>query len=170
MKTAARLVLTAGLVLQVAPARAGTATASFQVNATVQKTCQLQSVNNLTFANYDTMAGSATTSTTTFQFRCNRNTAYQIAIDNGTHFGQGAVGTDRAMRGSVTTTQFLSYELYRDPGYSQPWGSTLGTNTLDGTAASNAWTTATVYGSIPAGQDVVAQTYADATVTLTVNY
>jgi spore coat protein U-like protein len=158
------------MALLAAPALAATATASFQVTASVQKTCQLQSVNNLAFANYDTMAGAATTSTTTFQFRCNKNTAYQIAIDNGTHFGQGAIAADRAMQGNVTTTAYLSYELYRDAGYSQAWGSTLGTNTLNGTAATNAWTTTTIYGSIPAGQDVIAQSYTDATVTITVNY
>ena len=170
MKTAIRLALVAGVLALAAPALAATTSASFQVTAAVQKTCQLQSVNNLTFANYDTMAASATTSTTTFQFRCNKNTAYQIAIDNGTHYGQGSVATDRSMQGNVTTTAYLSYELYRDSGYSQAWGATLGTNTLNGTAANNSWTTTTIYGSIPAGQDVISQSYTDATVTITVNY
>jgi len=170
VKRAVRLALVAGLALAARSALAATTTATFQVTATVQKTCQLQAVNNLAFASYDTMAASATTSTTTFQFRCNKNTAYQIGIDNGTHYGQGAIAADRAMQGNTTTTAYLSYELYRDAGYTQAWGNTLGTNTLNGTAANSSWTTATIYGALPPGQDVVSQSYTDATVTITVNY
>jgi spore coat protein U-like protein len=170
LKTTVRLAFALGALLLAARALAATTSASFQVTSTVQKTCQLQLVNNLTFVNYDTMAPSATTATTTFQFRCNKNTAYQIAIDNGSNYGLGAVATDRAMKGNVTTTAFLSYELYRDAGYTLPWGSTLGTNTLNGSAANSSWTTTTIYGSIPPGQDVISQSYTDATVTITVNY
>jgi spore coat protein U-like protein len=168
MKTKFRLALAAALVLFAAPALAQTASATFQVSATVLRTCQLRNVASLAFGTYDALATADLPGSTTFEFRCSRSTPYQIAIDNGGHFGMAAgFAGDRAMQGG---TAFLAYRLFRDAARTQAWGATLGTNTLDGAATSSGWTTTTIYGVIPQGQDVAAQGYVDATVTITVNY
>jgi spore coat protein U-like protein len=171
MKTTLRLAVIAALIAISAPAFAATTTPStFQVLAAVQRTCQVQLPTNLNFGTYDTMAVAAQPGSSTFETRCNRNTPFQIALDNGSNYGLagGTYTTDRAM---VSGGNYLAYRLYRSTGVTQPWGSTLGTNTLDGVAASSAWVQRTVYGLIPPGQDVPeAVNYLDATVTITVNY
>jgi spore coat protein U-like protein len=175
MNTWSRLDLALAIAAFAAPTFAQTATATFQVSANVLNTCELQNVNPLAFGNYDTMLATALDGTATFEFRCNRNTAYQIALDNGLHFGQAAgfVGSRSMANGG----NFLAYNLFRDLGRTLPWGSTLGVggNTLNGTAANSGWAVTTIYGRVPAGQDVPGAaapglTYTDATVTITVNY
>jgi spore coat protein U-like protein len=169
MKTTLRLAIAAAMIGFTAPALAATTTSTFQVLAAVQRTCQIQLATNLNFGTYDTMAVAAKAGSSTFETRCNKNTPFQIALDNGTNYGLATgYATDRAM---ASGADFLAYRLYRDAGNTQPWGATLGTNTLDGVAANSSWVSRTVYGLIPAGQDVpAAANYLDATVTITVNY
>jgi len=65
------------------------------------------------------------------------------------------------------TSDYLSYQLYSDSGYSTAWGNTAGTGvavTGTGSAVST-----TVYGSVAAGQNVKTGNYAD-TVAATVTF
>ena len=165
MKTMTRIALAAALAALAAPALATTVTGTFTVTATVQKTCAFGTANALTFGTYDTM-GAAVDATTTFDFRCNKGTAYQIQIDNGSN----AAGGVRRMKGDTLASDFLSYQLFKDAARLLPWGAALGTDTLDGTAANASPINPTIYARIPANQDVSAQGYTDATVTITVNY
>ena len=59
---------------------------------------------------------------------------------------------------------YVSYGLYQNAGRSTEWGSTTGTDTVDGTATGD--DDMTVYGEVPA-QDVVSGDYSD-TVTVTI--
>jgi spore coat protein U-like protein len=175
MKSKIRLALAVALAASAAPALAQftqTATANFSVSANVQRTCRFGTVNALAFpGTYDAL-GAAVTGQTTFQIRCNRGTAYAVAIENGSNFGQATgLGTDRAMRGDTATGEYLAYRLFRDAALTQAWGNTIGTNTSDSTGVANsAPIYLTVYGQIPAGQDVSAQGYTDANVQITIHY
>lgn len=168
MKKILRLALAATALALAAPALAQTQSDTFQVTATVAQTCQLQNLGDLTFGSYDIFSATDLDQTATFEIRCNPNLAYQIQIDSGLHHGQ-ATGylADRSMSDG---TNHLAYRLYRDAARTQLWGSTLGADTLDQSNANGTWTPLTIYGRIPAGQEVPAADYVDATVTLTVNY
>jgi spore coat protein U-like protein len=68
----------------------------------------------------------------------------------------------------------LDYNLYFSTAYTQVWGdgsagTFRGTATLFVSPGSPATARGTVYGMIPAGQDVAAGTYSD-TIVMTVNY
>ncbi len=67
------------------------------------------------------------------------------------------------------TTDYLSYELYQDTGRTTVWGNSGTALFSAGSAPSKAPRTFTVYGRIPAAQDVPAGAYAD-TVIATVNF
>lgn len=168
MKTALRLSLAIAALTLAAPAAAQTVSDTFQVTATVAKTCQLQNLTDLAFGTYDVFSATDLDQTATFEIRCNPNLAYRIQIDPGLNYGLATgYAADRAM---TDGTNYLAYRLYRDAGRTQLWGNTLGTDTLDQSNGNGAWRQLTIYGRIPAGQEVPAANYVDATVTLTVNY
>ena len=66
-------------------------------------------------------------------------------------------------------TDLLTYELYTDSGRSTVWGSGAGAGQTIATAPNKNPRTFTVYGRVPAGQDVGAASYAD-TVVATINF
>lgn len=173
MKKTIRLALVAALAGLAAPALAATTTATFSVSAAVMNTCQIQNVTNLSFGNYVTVTGGNLDSTASFDLRCNRGTAYTIGLSNGGHFGLATgYATARAM---TDGTNFLAYQLFSDTNRTVAWGNTVGTDTVGGTAANSSANTMTIYGRVPANQDVpggtaTGVTYNDATVTITVNY
>jgi spore coat protein U-like protein len=153
---AAVLVSWAGL------AGATTATTTFQVTATVSANC-IVSASALSFGTYDPLSASAATSTSTISVRCTLDTPYSIALDAGT--GSGATVSARKMSKGGDT---LSYSLFQDGSHLNVWGQTAGTNTLGGTGTGSD-VEHTVYGRIPAGQNVRTGAYAD-TITVSVDY
>lgn len=142
------------------PAYGATGTATFQVTATVSASC-LISATNLSFGAY---TGSVMTAASTLSVDCTTNTPYNIGLNAGT--SAGATVTTRAMTGPGGAT--LAYALYRDGGYTQNWGNTVGTDTVAGTGT-GATQTLTVYGQMPAGQLVAPGGYTD-TITATISY
>lgn len=143
-------------------ASAATATTTFQVDATVVSSCSVAATNH-SFGNYDPLAVLPTNGSSSVTVQCTLLTPYNVALNAGT--GSGASVTTRKMtKGSDT----LNYSLYRDPTCSLIWGETIGTDTLAfvGTGLAVAHT---VYGRIPAGQNVNTGTYTD-TITVTVNF
>lgn len=168
MKNPLRLALALTLAASAAPSLAQTQSDAFAVTANVLQTCRLQNLADLAFGDYDALTGTAVDAQTTFELRCNPGLAYQIQIDQGGSYGLATgYAAERAM---TDGTDFLAYQLFRDAARTTAWGETLGTDTLDATAASAAWDTIEIYGRIPTDQLVPAGAYADATVTLTVNY
>ncbi|WP_445285799.1 Csu type fimbrial protein [Yersinia sp. Marseille-Q3913] len=108
-----------------------------------------------------TRAYSSTTSGV-LNLYCSAGTAYSIGIDNGAH----ALSTQRRLAGG--TSEFVSYNLYKDNGYSAAWGST-GSAALSGTATSiSTAIPLTIYTEIPAQATPSVSVYTDtANVTVT---
>jgi spore coat protein U-like protein len=142
---------------------AATATASIVVSATVLSIC-IAAATPLAFGNYDSSAGTATTTTASVIVTCTNGTPYSVALGAGN--GTGATVAQRVMTNGSNT---LNYNLYTTSGYSSIWGNgTLSTVTQSGTAGLTP-TTYTVYGKIPANQYVTSGVYGDS-VTATVTY
>jgi len=161
--TSISLGLLIGGALVPAVALADTATNTFNVTATVLKVCTV-SAGNLAFGNYDPTAATPTTGTSTVSMLCTLNTPYNVRLSQGAN-GTGV--TDRKMIGGGGSDT-LAYSLYRDASYTQNWGITDTTDTVDGTAT-GVLQTHTVYGRIAAQTTAPVGSYSD-TVTVTVNY
>lgn len=155
------------LALAAIPAHAGTTTGTFAVTATVVNSCVINSATALAFPNYDVNAVPATTGSSTINVNCTKGDTYTIALSYG---GTGTA----ANRIMVSGVNNLNYNLYTDSGYTKVWNNscTVGNNCDGGTGAGPGVGNAqsyTVYGQIPAGQNVPAGSYTD-TITLTVNF
>lgn len=121
-------------------------------------TCTV-TVVSVAFADYDVFATSATDTTGTVNVNCGSSTTYAIALSAG--FGTFA---SRVMTGGSNQ---LDYNLFTDSQRLTVWGDgTSGSATVSATAAGGTYT---VYGRIPARQNVPAGSYSD-TITVTVTY
>lgn len=158
MKTIVFVVLT----LPFGVAVAATSTTTFQVNATVIGSCAV-SATNLNFGNYDPLAAVPTDGSSTVTVQCTLLTPFNIGLSAGT--GAGATVAVRKMTKGADT---LSYSLNQDVSRLVVWGNTPNTDTVAGTGTGIA-VPFTVYGRIPAGQNVNTGAYAD-TITVTVNF
>ena len=146
-------------------ASAGSVTLKMGVSATVPANCNFNnSTPALSFGSYDPtglQATSALTASASFTIRCTKNTTATMTIDNGVN----ASNSQRRMTDGAG--DYLNYQLYSDPAYTTVWDLT---NTVSYTSTSAATAqTETVYGSVPAAQDVAVGNYSD-TVTITAAY
>jgi spore coat protein U-like protein len=137
----------------------GTTTA-IHVNATVSATCSI-GANALAFGSY---ARLQLDGTTTLSATCTSTTPYNIGLDQGV--SSGATVTTRKMTGP--SSQLLNYSLFRDSARTLNWGNTVGTDTVAATGTGSAQTF-TVYGRIPASQNVGSGNYQD-TITATLTF
>lgn len=153
MKKAMLMMVVAIMVLTAGSAFALTVTQNFNVLASVPERCQITAANDLDFLSYDPTAGTPTDADTTYTFRCNRGTTFEIYI---TRTNQMTDGTDK-----------LSYDIYTDALRTTAYPSAT-TGVLE-TSVSSVPETRTVYGRIAAGQWVGAANYSEI-VTLTVEY
>jgi spore coat protein U-like protein len=121
-------------------------------------TCTVTAVS-VAFADYDVFATSATDTTGTVNVSCGSSTTYAIALSAG-------LGTF-ASRVMTNGSNQLDYNLFTDSQRLTVWGDgTSGSVTVSATAAGGTYT---VYGRIPARQNVPAGSYSD-TITVTVTY
>jgi spore coat protein U-like protein len=150
-------------VLIAPAAQAATTTTTFPVTATVLKACVV-SANPLPFGNYDPTATTPVDATTTLSVLCTVGTSFTVGLNAGT--ASGATVTTRRMTNGANT---LGYALYQEAARTNNWGNTPGTDTPLATTAPILPTTLTVYGRLPASQNVPAGSYTD-TITVTVNY
>jgi spore coat protein U-like protein len=151
--------LTGGLALTliVLPGSAALAeTATLNVSATVEATCQLDGAS-LNFGTYSATEDSE--ADTDFSYTCTEGADITVTLDGGGHEQQGT----RAMSGDGGT---LDYELFQDAGLSDPWG--IGTAGLEVDETAGGQQFVKVYGRIPAGQQVSPGEYSD-TVQITLN-
>jgi spore coat protein U-like protein len=158
--------LAAGLLAAPA-ARAGFATAQFNVTATVLSTCSA-TATAVAFPNY-TPGGGAVTATGTITIKCTNLTPYTVSLNAGTTTGDAF--TQRLMANGAAT---LQYNLYTTSAYSTVFGDGSGsTGTVTGTGAGiNTGTTVTVYGQLPdnaTNQAAGTLSYSDL-ITATVSY
>lgn len=142
---------------------AATTTTTFPVTASVLTACAV-TANPLNFGNYDPTSATALDATTSLSVLCTVGTSFSVGLNAGA--ASGATVTTRRM---VNGANILNYALYREAARTNIWGNTPGTDTPPATTAPVLPTALTVYGRIPAGQNVPAGGYAD-TVTVTVNY
>jgi spore coat protein U-like protein len=150
-------------VLLVAP----TATGTESVSATVIAKCTV-GASSMAFGAYDPLVANKTTALDangSLSVSCTRGApGVYVTLDTGAN-GSHASGTTRAM---ASGSNYLSYELYTTSARTLVWNAT---NTVSYTGiTSMASATLTVYGQIPAGQDVAASSSYSDSVTATVNF
>ena len=133
----------------------------FASTAADAATCTV-STTSVNFGSYDVFDTSPRDSTGTITLRCNGGAKdVLIEIDGG---GSPYV----LFRYMAKGTEPLYYNLYQNPNRTQLWGEN-GSGQFVGDPPNNTDVTVTVYGRIPAQQDVSAGSYSD-TVTVTVQY
>jgi len=115
--------------------------ASMTVTATVIPTCTV-SASNMSFP-ASTLITANVDATSTISPRCNNGVPYTVSLGGG---NSGA--TNPALRKMSKGAEQITYGLYRDASRSLPWGSTVGTNTVGGTATGSTQTIP-VYGRVP---------------------
>ena len=153
-KLVTTVALMAAIGMAVIPAHAvSTATTTMAVSATITATCTI-AATALSFGAYTQAAASSSTSTLTVT--CTDLSAYTVGLDGG---GAGATATQRYMTGATNTTAHLNYNLYSNAGNTTVWGNTTA-NEVSGTGTGTAQTL-TVYGQIPSGQNLPADSYSD---------
>jgi spore coat protein U-like protein len=130
-------------------------------------TCTL-ATGNVVFGSYDVFSPGSLDTSTTVVVTCSRSGGPQnITVDIG--IGPGAHGGTTANRKMKTSGgDLLNYNLFKDAGKTAVWGQVSGLDTLTQRLAvpnnSSAQLTTTIYGRIPAGQDVTKGVYADSVV------
>lgn len=160
----ARFAILAGLgvIVPTTAAYSATASASIAVSVTVLSACAVVA-NPLAFLTYNPTSATATAVNTTIVVTCTTGVPFTVGLDHGAN---SASVTTRQMKNGSNA---LNYGLYQDSGHATNWGNTPGTDTPASTTATATPTTMTVYGLIPASQNVPAGVYTD-TVQVTVNY
>src|SRR5262249_32526443 len=124
------------------------------------------SATSVNFGAYDPVAVNAASpldATGTVNVYCTAGTLVSVSLDLGTH----ASGSARRLLSGASN--FMTYEVYRDPARSVVWNTT---NTVRGPSTSKTAATGgglVASGRFPAGQDVTIGAYSD-TLLVTVNY
>lgn len=133
--------------------------------------CSLAS-ENLAFGTYDVFGSASLDSSATLVVTCHRaggapNSALDIAI--GPSASSGTIASRRLQ--TAGGVDYLGYNLFRDVTRTAVWGNTSAVDTLVQTISvpnnGSAQVSATIFGRIPAGQDVRMGIYLDS-VTITV--
>jgi spore coat protein U-like protein len=137
--------------------------------------CRLVSGGSLGFGPYDFFAMAPNDSLVNITVSCTRDAGPQhmtlvMGVDQGMN---GTSVTARRLLHTGGSGDTLGYGLYRDVGRTSVWGTTENVNTVSTIVSvpNNGTATAmfTIFGRLPAGQDVSAGTYSD-TVGVTLIY
>ncbi|MEI2415569.1 spore coat U domain-containing protein [Orrella sp. JC864] len=130
------------------------------VYAQIEEACRLITSSDMDFGQVENLSGGLN-NVSHITLMCPLGMSWQVGQDNGAH----AVGNTRRMAGPGGN--FITYELYRDPGRTQRWGNTLNDDTSAGTGQGNTVIDLSVYGRIE-DQPAPPGSYEDTiTVTLT---
>ncbi|HWP56552.1 MAG TPA: spore coat U domain-containing protein [Candidatus Acidoferrales bacterium] len=124
-------------------------------------TISTQAIN---FGSYDVLSLTPRDSTGRVTYRCDRRDPITISLDRG---GAATFNARRMLKGA----EALNYNLFLDAARTLIWGDGSGGTTVHSNPAPprNQNVTVTVFGRIPAGQDVSAGTYTN-TVTATIDF
>ena len=122
------------------------------------------STTSVSFGSYDVFASTPTDTTGTVSFTCTGNADVTITLTKG----GSSTFNPRALSGG---TDSLNYNLYKDAARTTIWGDGTGsTSTYTQVGVpNNAAQNLTIYGRIPAAQDVRAGTYTDS-VTVNIDF
>lgn len=119
----------------------------------------------INFGNYLPSSTIPLSSTGTITLNCNRSGSYSIALS----MGQGGSYNPRSMSGGSPVTQ-LNYNLYTNAQHTIIWGDgSGGTSVATGSYSKNVPVSITVYGLLPAQQNVPTGLYTDS-ITATITY
>jgi spore coat protein U-like protein len=164
LKNVQGALLAAGLIAASTGALATVITATFQVQATVNKECTVSAVN-LTFP-ADDPVNTQNDGSTTVTVNCTKNTTYVVGLTAGT-----TPGATIAQRLMASGTDLMNYNLYTDAARSSVWGNTAG-SWVSGTGAGMGTPQAlTVYGRVAGGQtNLAAATYTETAITVNVTF
>ena len=135
---------------------------TFNVTANISSSCSV-AATPINFGSHTSLATSKTASGN-LSVRCTNTTPYTISLNAGTT--SGATVASRKLQGNSST---VSYQLYRDAGYTQAWGDgTLGTSTQSatGTGLSQPFT---IYGRTDPQATPAGGSYTDS-ITVTITY
>lgn len=138
---------------------ATTTNAANNISATVIKNCRITNFA-LAFGNYDPTTPTDRDGQTDFTVRCTKDTVATIALSLGLY--EAGTGTRKMAFG----VERLDYALFTDAGRTTEW-TVLAPKSY--TAADNQPFTQTIFGRIPAEQDVPVGSYFD-TVQATINF
>jgi len=148
---------------------AATANSNLSVTASVSSNCTI-STAAVAFGAYDPIGANAASplnATGSVSVTCSAGASTTVTLGQGSNSDTGSTAAVPVRRLKDAGTNFLSYALYSDTGRTTTWGDTsptgvphTGTGTL---------TALTVYGQIPAGQNVAAASYSD-TVVATITF
>jgi spore coat protein U-like protein len=173
LKSMARtLTLTGVISLSIVAAsttEAGTATSNLSVTASVTANCTI-STSPVAFGAYDPVSANASSPLTgsgAVNVTCTSGAATKVTLGQGSNADTGSTDAAPVRRLNDGSTNYLSYQLYTDNGYSTVWGNTAGTGVAH--TGTGTQTAITVYGSVAAGQNVPSGSYSD-TVVATVTF
>jgi spore coat protein U-like protein len=156
------------LVLTAGSAFAGTATSNMAVSATVSANCTI-AAGALAFGAYDPIVANAAAplpGTATINVTCTNAASTTITLDQGLNPAGGSTNA-APLRQMASGGSFLSYGLFQDNAHSITWGNTAGTGVVyTGTGVAGS---VTVFGQVPATQNVPSGTYND-TVVATITF
>jgi spore coat protein U-like protein len=164
MKTASRFALF-GILLLATTAYAAESTTTFQVTATVSSGCAISATNHDFGIYTPSSLADNINGTNTLTATCTLAVPYSIGLDVG--IGTGATSASRKMT-RIGGTEMLEYSLYQTVDRLVVLGNTLGVDVITGLGTGVA-IEHTVFGKIPASQNVPAGNYAD-TVTATITF
>lgn len=151
----------AGILLNSMNLFAGSTSTNMNITANVAANCKfVGSAQTLAFGGYDPQSTSPLDASSTFQLSCIAGTSVSIAMSNG----QYPSGPQRRMFDGVN--KYMDYQLYSNAARSTVWNAT---NTVNYSSSTSAPQTITVYGRVPAGQNVNTGGYSD-TVTITATF
>ena len=134
-------------------------------NAWAQAASCTISVTSVAFGNYNVFTTTADDSTGTITYRCNAQAAnISIALSDGS----STTFSPRTLRKG---SEVLQYNLYRNAARTAVWGDGTGGTSVytNANPPNNSNVTLTIYGRIPAQQDVSAGAYSD-TVSAVINF
>lgn len=138
-------------------ARADSATGKIEVSAFVISNCQL-TIAPLIFGEYDPLGAHQANwldSSTEVRLLCSRDSRATLSLDGGLH----AQGPDA--RRMLNAGEYLGYQIFQDASRTQPWGEGSDARTISQFSGSFEPESITLYGRIPAGQQVLSGSYSD---------
>ena len=116
---------------------------------------------SLSFGSYDTLSAFGATTSGTISITCDVTPPPTVQVQVGPSNVSGGFQPRRMRHLSGTDT--LAYNLYTDAAGTSIWGDgSAGTVTLSDKVQRNKPWLPTIYGRMPAGQDVLVGNYADA--------